>query len=577
MRARSIITRVRGVTGFMAGNRNRSRLCHLVGMLQVAGLSCLCLARLQAAPIRAHPANPHYFEFRGQPTLLITSAEHYGAVINPDFDWERYLQTLARDGMNYTRGFAGSYVEGEQDIGWMLSSNTLAPRPGKLLAPWARSDVAGYHNGGNKFDLDRWDDRYFARLKGFVRSAGQKGVVVEITLFGNQYGDSQWAHSPLKASNNIQAIGGRWEDFQTLRDPPLTRRQADMVRKIVTELRDADNVIYEISNEPFNNGVDPTAVNEWHRHLAAVIAKEEQALGVKHLVAANEAVHDDPNVSMLNWHYVANLARLDDEYALGKPIVLDETNGSLIHAGVDDVRVEAWEWICGGGAGYNNLSWEFTPNDPTGAAGATVRRQLKVLREFASTLDFVRMKPAPEIISRPLADGVFARALVEPGRTCWIYLHHSRHRKYGTFVTGYEAQPGTHRDSLELALPPSRYQMQWFRPRDGTLLREDRVKHEGAKLRLASPDSADADITAVIRSEPTTATGSIEPGTDIQAVVDANPAGTTYRLGSGIHRLQSVVPKSQPNRRGSDLPNNPQGSDRPETASIIGSDFDSAP
>ena len=37
-------------------------------------------------PIKVHPANPHYYLMNGQPTVLITSAEHYGAVINKDFD-----------------------------------------------------------------------------------------------------------------------------------------------------------------------------------------------------------------------------------------------------------------------------------------------------------------------------------------------------------------------------------------------------------------------------------------------------------------------------------------------------------
>lgn len=38
-------------------------------------------------PISLHPENPHYFLFRDKPTILITSAEHYGAVINLDFDY----------------------------------------------------------------------------------------------------------------------------------------------------------------------------------------------------------------------------------------------------------------------------------------------------------------------------------------------------------------------------------------------------------------------------------------------------------------------------------------------------------
>ncbi len=56
-------------------------------------------------PIRLHPRNPHYFLFRGKPAVLITSGEHYGAVLNLDFDYVKYLDTLAADGLNLTRTF----------------------------------------------------------------------------------------------------------------------------------------------------------------------------------------------------------------------------------------------------------------------------------------------------------------------------------------------------------------------------------------------------------------------------------------------------------------------------------------
>ena len=38
-------------------------------------------------PIALHAENPHYFHWRGRPTILITSGEHYGAVMNLDFDY----------------------------------------------------------------------------------------------------------------------------------------------------------------------------------------------------------------------------------------------------------------------------------------------------------------------------------------------------------------------------------------------------------------------------------------------------------------------------------------------------------
>ena len=63
------------------------------------------------SPLALHPDNPRYFLFRGKPTVLVTSGEHYGAVLNLDFDYVRYLDALAADGLNHTRMFSGAYRE----------------------------------------------------------------------------------------------------------------------------------------------------------------------------------------------------------------------------------------------------------------------------------------------------------------------------------------------------------------------------------------------------------------------------------------------------------------------------------
>src|SRR5947209_9160701 len=122
-----------------------------------------------AEPLKLHPDNPHYFLFRGKPTVLIASGEHYGAVLNLDFDYRTYLQTMQAEGMNLTRTVPGTSLESTSAGTYRGSDqNTFAPRPGRYLAPWARSDKPGYFNGGNKFDLDRWDENFFERLKDFV-------------------------------------------------------------------------------------------------------------------------------------------------------------------------------------------------------------------------------------------------------------------------------------------------------------------------------------------------------------------------------------------------------------------------
>ncbi len=51
-------------------------------------------------PLALHPDNSHSFLSREKPTVLITSGEHYGAVLRLDFDYVKYLGTLAADELN---------------------------------------------------------------------------------------------------------------------------------------------------------------------------------------------------------------------------------------------------------------------------------------------------------------------------------------------------------------------------------------------------------------------------------------------------------------------------------------------
>src|SRR5687767_4142143 len=158
----------------------------------------------QVSPIALHPENPHYFVYKNKPTILVTSAEHYGAVINLDFDYIAYLDELQTKRLNLTRTFTGAYVE--PPGAFNIEKNTLAPVPGRFICPWLRSSTPGYANGGNKFDLTQWDPAYFKRLKDFISAAQARGIIIELTLFCPFYEESQWKLSPLNTINNINGI-----------------------------------------------------------------------------------------------------------------------------------------------------------------------------------------------------------------------------------------------------------------------------------------------------------------------------------------------------------------------------------
>jgi hypothetical protein len=371
-----------------------------------------------------HPDNPHYFLFRGQPTVLITSGEHYGAVLNLDFGYVRYLTTLESDGLNLTRTFSGAYVEPQGSFN--IARNTLAPAAGRFICPWARSTTTGYANGGMKFDLGRWDVNYFARLKDFLTEASKRGIVVEYVLFCPFYDETQWKISPQNPINNVNEVdpGGRTNVYTLDKNGGLLPFHEALVRKVVTELKDFDNLYYEICNEPYFGGV----TTEWQHRIADVITETEKGLGRKHLISqniANNKAHIEnphPEVSIFNFHYASPPDTVGMNYHLNKVIGDNETG----FAGTNDFpyRREAWDFILAGGALFNNLDYSFTADQEDGTFGypakqpgggnAVFRRQMRHLKDFINSLDFIRMRPEtnfvhsiepPEIAGRALGDG----------------------------------------------------------------------------------------------------------------------------------------------------------------------------
>ncbi|HVY72295.1 MAG TPA: DUF6298 domain-containing protein, partial [Verrucomicrobiae bacterium] len=317
-----------------------------------------------AAPIQLHPENPHYFLWRGRPEILITSGEHYGAVVNLDFDYVRYLDTLARDKLNLTRAFLAYR---EQAGAFNIAANSLAPKPDKFIAPWARSDAPGYFDGGNKFDLTRWNPAYFARLKDFVAQAGRRGIVVEANLFSCFYSEKSWATHPLNGRNNINEAGAcPWDEALTLKHANLLKFEEDYVRKVIAELAPFDNVYYEICNEPYIGGVPM----DWHNHMADVIAEAQRATRhpklVSHNVANNWAklANPHPAVSILNFHYGSPPRAVAENFGAGRVIGDNETG----FRGTNDApyRMEGWDFILAGGGLYNNLDYSFVAGHEDG-------------------------------------------------------------------------------------------------------------------------------------------------------------------------------------------------------------------
>jgi hypothetical protein len=453
-----------------------------------------------------HPENPHYFQYRGKPVILITSAEHYGAVLNLDFDYVKYLDTLAQDGLNYTRIFTGVYIERVGSFN--ITNNTLAPAAGRAITPWARSDQPGYINGGNKFDLDKWNPAYFRRLRDFVEQAALRDIIVEVTFFSSIYREAHWQYSPLHPANNVNGTHlENWKNAHTLSNGNLMGHQEKMVRQIVRQLNAFDNIFFEIQNEPWSdqtvpslllNPFDPDSPKTWYkrsdlasdaslawqRKITSIIVGEESRLPQKHLIAQNYCnfkfpIRDvDPHVSILNFHYAWPEAATWN-YGWDRVIGFDESG----FAGREDTayRKQAWHFILSGGGLFNNLDYSFAVGHEDGTAkdnapgggSARLRVQLKVLRQFIEGLDFVRLRPYPTAVKK--SPGAVTRTLAEPGRQYAIYVD------------------GGSRCTLTLVLPDGKYEATWINTLTGTAEKTEEISPADGLAEITSP-TYDGDI-----------------------------------------------------------------------------------
>jgi hypothetical protein len=466
-------------------------------------ISTTILLSAFSQPISLHPDNPHYFFFRGKPLAIISSGEHYGAVINPDFDYVKYLTTLQKEGMPYTRLFAGTYFEKSGSFG--IEKNTLAPAYGKALLPWKRSNEPGAVAGGNKFDLDKWDESYFDRLKSFISEASDRGIIVEISLFSSIY--DFWDIQVWNPRNNINIRENvSKQSVQTLNNGSVLKYQEMLVRKIVRELNVFDNTIFEIQNEPWSDHTVRTEPNDefqnnsdfkldghewqkkieiadqssldWQKKIGSFIADEEAGLKKKHLIAQNfsnfySVVSEvDKNVSVLNFHYAYPIA-VEKNFHQKRVIGFDESG----FAGTEDAtyRMQAWKFIISGGGLFNNLDYSFAVGSEDGKAvnkapggGSTdLRKQFRFLSEFFHSFNFLEMKP--DTITVDQTNGTFARVFSEPGKQYAIYM---------TKGSG---------SNLKLNLHEGAYLIEWYSTTEGRVTDFLTVSHKGGDLLLKVP------------------------------------------------------------------------------------------
>ena len=314
---------------------------------------------------------------------------------------------------------------------------------------------------------------------------------------------------PLYHANNIQGVG-RYEPSEcglfTTCDPrnqDVLRYQRAYVAKITAELNEYDNVIFDICDEPLLEGLPNHIVFmpegdviPWLHALKDAYLEAESKLPKAH-VLGQTVQSASPDLSAESWcawlptEYVRAAAEaLKKNYAANKPIVDVESDyfgGALVKPyGVENVRMEGWWFLLGGGAGVTNLNGEYHRGQETG--GVDTREQIvpqrKILKDFVESLDLTSVARFEGLIGIP--PNALAGALAVTGREYAVYIVHAKDD--GAWGAHFVGVPGSYRDTFSLkAIPQGAYRLKWIDPATGSIKETTRLDWRGGDLAVTTP------------------------------------------------------------------------------------------
>jgi hypothetical protein len=476
--------------------------------------------------------DPKYLWFRDKPLVLISASEHYGSVINRPFDYEKYLADAAKHHMTMTRTFL-LYRELQSARN---PSSPCKPESPDYLSPFVRSGPGKALDGEPLYDLDHWNPEYFDRLHHFLDAASKHGIVVELTIFSNTYSKDVWALNPLNAANNLQHVGNvEWQDYLSLKNPELVRRQTDYARKIIQETSGYDNVYYEICNEPgggFPGHASAADVDDWQREMAHVLREELGRTGHPHLLAGQQAFTygqknsfpmdatlADKTFDIVNDHPLPNTTFDGRVYDMGnfmskelrldqvagfcrateprpKPVVLDEDNTASMYrdwTGWTIHRKRAWTALLNR-CHYDYIDFSITVGNETGTAASqkAIRSWMEYLSTFMTSFDYTHARLTPDWIELH-PEHLTVSGLSVAGRDYVAYLADSREvddPEAGKPIAG----------KISLALPPGTYDLRLYSPVTGQYSPAIEVKGGNTTMTLP-PFEQDVVLRATRREE----------------------------------------------------------------------------
>lgn len=221
-------------------------------------------------PLKQSVANPNYFEDgNGKPVFLVGSHtwsnfQDMGMEGDKKFDYDQYMQFMVYHHFNFMRFWNWEHAAW---AAWSPEKMIVDPMPYLRTGPGLALD------GKPKYDLTQFNQAYFDRMRARIIKAGRNGIYASIMLFqafsgawlkgGKTFSYDAFAGHYYNSANNMQQLNGDKNNDKVLDidDAAVRKYEEAYLKKIIDNVWDLDNVLYEVINEGGNPGWDKFVIN----------------------------------------------------------------------------------------------------------------------------------------------------------------------------------------------------------------------------------------------------------------------------------------------------------------------------
>lgn len=466
------------------------------------------LSPLINGPLRHSEKNPNYFTDNSGEAILLTGShtwenfqDMYSEENLPKLDWKAYLDMMETKHHNYIRLWVWEHSSG---TAWSVMPVTIEP------LPYLRSGIGKANDGKSKFDLNKWNEDYFKRLRERVIDAGKRGIYVSIMLFQGWSvnklgikGTDPFDSHPYNKKNNVNGVdvkekGTDKEGTATLHsmdNKEVLARQEAYVKKVIETVNDLDNVLYEIINEG--------GTTEWCYHMITYIKGVEKNMPKQHVVGLGNRIAP-PMHNQILWDSPADYvspcwqpmvwavpgSSFVDDYGNDPPTpkankvcIIDTDHlwgygGHYVWAwksfmrGLNPIFMDSWKPLTGE-LTNEEMDWAFVTGriskvDKDFPDYEPLRDNMGYINNWAKRVDLKNMKPRNDLSTTRFC-------LAYPGEEYLVYFPHF-----------------TNVATVDLSAVAGEMSMEWFIPSLNRTIKAPKAIQGGYFVRIESPTSMDA-------------------------------------------------------------------------------------